>query len=206
MKHTHIRSFLWNACRLLIVLIAGSMLSALCSSCATSGYLGDRMRDAGDMFTATAGMGAGAKARIGPMQVGALYNIDMWGIRGGDFGPVPWYETCTRDALFPVPAKWIGYPMAKAGQFGEERFAHSCECDISWQRGKDFVADAPLPILGLTKQAEYYTQIEVVVAAFGSIRLGFNPGELLDFILGWTTLDIYSDDLWSKNRPEGSAH
>ena len=28
-----------------------------------------------------------------------------------------------------------------------------------------------------------------------TLRFGFNPGELLDFILGWFTIDIYGDDL-----------
>ena len=41
----------------------------------------------------------------------------------------------------------------------------------------------------------YLTQVEAVVGLGPSIRLGFNPGELLDFILGWVTLDIFNDDL-----------
>ena len=202
MKFTRTRSFLRKARWVLLVQIAGCLLSALCSGCATSGYVGDRMRDAGDVFTATAGMGFGAKARVGPIQAGALYNIDMWGLRGGDFGSVPWYETCTRDGLFPFPANWIEYPMVKAGHFGHETFAHNCRHATSWQRGKGFIAHAPLPILGVAKQPEYYTQIEVVVGMFGSIRLGFNPGELLDFALGWTTLDIYSDDIRKRKTIE----
>jgi hypothetical protein len=40
----------------------------------------------------------------------------------------------------------------------------------------------------------------------GTLRLGFNPGELLDFILGWTAIDIYNDDAVSvrKQREEES--
>ena len=66
------------------------------------------------------------------------------------------------------------------------------------KRGKGFLAKAPLPILGVANQPEYYTQVEVVIAIIGSLRLGFNPGELLDFLVGWTTLDIYGDDLNKK--------
>jgi hypothetical protein len=41
----------------------------------------------------------------------------------------------------------------------------------------------------------YWTNIEVS-AAFGfGARLGFNPGEMLDFLLGFAGLDLYSDDL-----------
>jgi hypothetical protein len=32
----------------------------------------------------------------------------------------------------------------------------------------------------------------------GGLRVGFNPGELVDFLLGWTTLDIYNDDLGTR--------
>ena len=41
----------------------------------------------------------------------------------------------------------------------------------------------------------YLTQIEVAAGLGGTLRLGFNPGELLDFILGFTTIDIFNDDL-----------
>ena len=37
--------------------------------------------------------------------------------------------------------------------------------------------------------------IEVAVGLIRTIRIGFNVGELLDFIVGWTTLDICRDDL-----------
>jgi len=52
--------------------------------------------------------------------------------------------------------------------------------------------------------ASYWTQIEAVIGIGGTLRLGFNPGELLDFILGWTTIDIYGDDLEAKKQKEKS--
>ena len=33
-----------------------------------------------------------------------------------------------------------------------------------------------------------------------AIRQSVMPGELLDFILGWTTIDIFNDDLEWKKR------
>jgi hypothetical protein len=172
--------------RVLACQFIGVSLSAFCSGCATTGYLGDRMRDAGDVFTATVGMGAGAKARVGPIQIGTIGSIDMWGLRGGKFGDVAFYETLTRDFLIPWPYH---------GSFGEERFVYQAPREMPNKRGKGFLAKAPLPIIGAADQPEYYTQVEIVIAIVGSLRLGFNPGELLDFVLGWTTLDIYSDDL-----------
>ena len=41
----------------------------------------------------------------------------------------------------------------------------------------------------------YFSQIEAVLGVVISVRVGFNPGELLDFILGWFGIDIYDDDI-----------
>jgi len=46
----------------------------------------------------------------------------------------------------------------------------------------------------------YYTEGEVALGCHYTVRLGVNPGELLDFLLGWTTLDIYGDDLEHAKR------
>jgi hypothetical protein len=44
----------------------------------------------------------------------------------------------------------------------------------------------------------YFTQIECVMGLGVNLKIGFNPGELIDFILGWTTIDIYGDDIEMK--------
>lgn len=172
--------------RVLAALAVGAVLAALCAGCAGMGYLADRGRDAADVVTAGVGMGAGLKARAGPVQVGALGNIDMWGLRGGQLGEVAFYETLTRDVLLPWPSQ---------GVFGEERYVYEAPRQMPHRRGKGFRAKAPLPVIGIADQPEYYTQVEVVIAIGGSLRLGLNPGELLDFVIGWTTLDLYGDDL-----------
>ncbi|OVE81243.1 hypothetical protein BVY04_03710 [bacterium M21] len=41
----------------------------------------------------------------------------------------------------------------------------------------------------------YLTQIEAAAGFGAGIRLGVNPGEFLDFLLGWFGLDPYCDDL-----------
>ncbi|MCX7009267.1 MAG: hypothetical protein NTY53_18815, partial [Kiritimatiellaeota bacterium] len=45
-------------------------------------------------------------------------------------------------------------------------------------------------------------QVEAAVGGGLVFRLGFNVGELLDFILGWTTIDIFGDDLESRESRE----
>ncbi len=48
----------------------------------------------------------------------------------------------------------------------------------------------------------YYTQAEACVGLGPSIRLGINPGEILDFLFGWTTIDLFGDDLeWQRRKP-----
>jgi hypothetical protein len=42
--------------------------------------------------------------------------------------------------------------------------------------------------------SEYYTQIEVTVGLVVPVRLGVNPGEIVDFALGFTNVDIFGDD------------
>jgi len=37
-------------------------------------------------------------------------------------------------------------------------------------------------------------QIELTLGIYGGLRIGFNPAEFLDFILGFTTYDLYEDD------------
>ena len=181
------------------------LLVALTGCATTRNYVADRGRDAADIFTWSVGLGAGAKARVGPIQAGALLNIDMMGLRGGAFGEIPWYEA-TEDALLPFPNR---INKNRSGcLFGRERFADPTRAGkhITVRRGKGFTADAPLPIIGIADQPEYYTEIEVVIGAAGSLRLGFNPGELVDFILGWTTIDIYGDDLEARQTKKESNH
>ena len=40
-----------------------------------------------------------------------------------------------------------------------------------------------------------YTDIEVTAALFRGFSIGFNPGELLDFLAGFICLDLYGDDI-----------
>lgn len=40
----------------------------------------------------------------------------------------------------------------------------------------------------------HYTRLEFQVGAYLGIRMGFNPGEFLDFLVGLVGLDLYADD------------
>ncbi|MCU0857484.1 MAG: hypothetical protein MUC65_03665 [Pontiellaceae bacterium] len=48
-------------------------------------------------------------------------------------------------------------------------------------------------------------QIEIAGGAIGAACLGVNPGELIDFIPGWSTVDIYHFFRFWKSRRSGSG-
>lgn len=182
-------------------LILVLLVAALLTGC-TSTYWADRGRDAADIFTVTGGLGLGAKARVGPVATGLSLIADGIGVRGGvgcgerdTFWPdimlvcngveslaILEDMDCRRGKSFFARTKWFWGFLHKG--FREE--------------GCSFGAP-PVGFYYDTKWP-YYTQIEAVVALGPSVRLGFNPGELLDFILGFTTLDIAGDDKAAQER------
>jgi len=178
--------------RQLIYSILLSSLTVFSSGC-TSPYLVDRGRDAMDIFTVSVGTGAGAKARVGPVQTGIMYQEDYYGLRGGGFGAFggshSFFYNHNYDAQFLFSGSESYQPV---------------DIDVIAKRNKEFstseaMLQIPIPLVSyLAKNSycpSYYTQIDIVAALGGSIRLGFNPGELVDFVLGWVRIDIYSDDI-----------
>lgn len=183
-------------------------ITVLTSGCATTGYWADRRQDAMDVLTVQVGYGLGAKARVGPVQTGLLADIGGVGVRGGealglkDFWPRGYDQPAKQD--------YVGVVVAREAFGGN---------DVSNRRGKSFGAKqvlfASYPMTHpeadqqswleehhmVLNPAPYFSQIEVVAAAGVSVRIGFNPGELLDFLLGWFHVDIYHDDLSRLKKP-----
>ena len=191
--------------------LAATLLLAtalLASGCAT--YVRDRVADAGDIFTATVGTGIGVTAKAGPIHTGLGFDIDLYGLRGGEFGSfVPDRKT---DTLLP-PSCDAAAIAAAIGAFGPHK-------SRAWARGKTFSSPyldtgELLPFLDLPwdDDAEchplidpQWTQIDLSVGLIASARVGFNPGELLDFLMGLVGLDLYGDDLaGSKENWEALA-
>lgn len=169
------------------------VLGVSCLMGCTSPYMAARGHDLADVFTLTVGEGFGAKARVGPVQCGLGIWADSWGLRNGEFS--------TQDPNYFTVDSSLG-----------ELFER---CTWGEDRNKDYEAEGLLfvafPSSGhqiVGGPVHYYTQIEIALGMWKSCRLGFNPGELLDFILGWTTIDILSDDVarrQQKTRVEQSS-
>jgi hypothetical protein len=206
------------------LLIVASALACVClsSGCASAGtYLAQRGRDAADIFTMTLGVGDGASVRAGPVHVSAIISSDLIGLKGGQwfangndlsfneqklaFLPIPRSEdwhTCRKDMeeLEKLRAKAEGREWKRRkylwdpNLFGSEIFVQDQgePCDV---RGKNIMANSPFPFYVASENPAYWTQFEISGGVLLSLRAGFNPGELLDFILGWTGVDIYCDDV-----------
>jgi hypothetical protein len=191
------------------------LLNAGCAS-----YVANRARDAADIFTLTIGVGAGARVQVGPVHVAVIQSSDLAGLRGGEFfsnGNGMMYNE-DKMAFVPIPrsedwnlhrkevdAREKALAQAEGREwkrkktywepnlFGSSIFVQDKEYACS-RRGKDTVINCPGPFWASGQPPSYFTQLEVSGGLLGCVRAGFNPGELLDFILGWTTLDIYGDD------------
>ena len=167
------------------------MLAACLAGCATTGdYLANRGRDLADIVTIGTGLGGGVKVRIGPIQTGLFADMQMIALRGGQF-------PCENDGyMFPSNFE------LEALVVGFESFNPKTGRSVAKQRRKRFTAEGgDIPFVMVAEPPgcpSYYTQIEVAGGLLLNVRLGFNPGELLDFILGWGTIDIFGDDIEGK--------
>jgi len=192
----------------IIQTVVAVMVIANMTGCATS-YMTDRRRDAADIFTATAGLGIGTNARIGPFHAGLSAYHDVVGIRGGRFSIYPSgihgepviVESITLEGTFlsyefSDPESFADGGLERFKRFEAKGFPLIAILDTSEER-KEELSKFP-------RIHSYYTQIEVTASILGGVRLGFNPGELLDFILGWTTVDFFKDDLEAKDQKEKS--
>jgi hypothetical protein len=175
-----------------------------CGTGCTTGYWLDRGRDLADVGSVSFGFGLGAKARVSTLQVGALGAFEGLGLRRGAIfcesgsfneGVFPW---------FPVPIGKVLFPL----NVEECRLSDS----VFEKRGKDYDVSSAVPVflmpfwdLGNLYSAppiHYYSEIEAVVALGLSVRVGFNPGELLDFLLGFAGVDMFNDDLERRKKQE----
>ena len=182
-------------------------LPAGLTGCAMSGYWTDRGRDAVDILAMAGGTGGGLTARVGPLHTGLFHGEDHVGFRGGQFRLAGPRSYCgTFDPLIIFYMEWQGF------MFYNDDFYGWGDGNLLELRGKSYRAEGQFPFFALPelkpsqgpiakKYPLYYlTQTEIAVGLGGTVRLGVNPGELLDFILGWTIIDIFSDDAEARSE------
>lgn len=143
------------------------------------------------------GYGIGAKVEVSDARLGFLYEVDCIGLRGGE--------------LLYDPPRW------KSGRFSHEEFylvageSHFVGGELAKARGKNFNRDLQLFLgsgwfgkHGAPPGPQTLTQLEAIVGLGPAVRVGFNPGELADFLLGWLGVDLYGDDVGNHSEAERS--
>ena len=182
--------------------------------------MANRGRDAADIFTATVGAGFGGfKAKAGPVQAGLMSEgiyvsfygektceTPKGGLRGGD-----WLNESSNEKKFAgfetnIDTQYFVYGMEifgggeTANERGKTRIGFTILMltfplpedsfyRIPKEENYEYAKFSALP---------YFFDIELALG-FGYIfRIGLNPAELIDFLLGLTTIDIFGDDIVKK--------
>lgn len=198
------------------VLTACMILCLFLCGCSRT-YRMNRLRDLADCVTLTWGLGVGAMVMIGPINTGLGMQWDVAGFRDG--------ESTTGENSASVNALFISYQEVRKNVFGRNNLPTRTadyympkehmknQWDKLIKNGATFYNRYPLiaqmemaPAVGPAYHArQYYTQIEVCAGLiYSGFRVGVNPGELVDFLLGFSGIDIYGDDvypyrtLWDK--------
>lgn len=199
-------------------LVAASILSG----CSSNAYLSDRGHDFADIATITISTGCGAKARVGPIHTGLIGHSDLAGLRGGSFFSGQLYD---HGQDFECPLPLLQMDMNRCVMSSVEDFhAHMTgeEDNPVTLRHKAYSAWNSIPLVTTEFKPSspqlkrdtvpdaalfhpYWTQVEVAADAFAGARVGLNPGELVDFILGWVGIDFFDDDLGARKPPEPQA-
>ena len=190
----------WGGSGARVVLLLIVALTAAAPGCAARPYLLDRVADAADTVTACIGNGVGAKTRIGPIGAGLLVNFDGVGLRGGEF--LAGFDKENSD-FTGIGAYCLVMLCELSSVRSEETFGLGMPRVVARNKAcrKATAFSLPFPQIWFLEARSaygrwhYYSQIEIVGGVWYTVRLGINPAEIVDFILGWTTLDIFNDDI-----------
>ncbi len=202
-------------CRAWMVLPILLLLAIVSSGCTTT-YWADRRNDAADVITVSAGEGFGVKARAGPVSLGVLWFQDCAGIRAGTMGV---YEGDCKDLCFIVPvSETCKIKGSRTKDFVTKGFyfrPHSSRnggwtggsIDLSGLDGRGLLVIAAVAVaigsITIPTEAEihtrwsFFSEVESVAAFGPGLRLGINPAEFVDFLLGFVGIDLFQDDMTS---------
>lgn len=174
-----------------------------------------RANDWNDVVTGTVGEGFGVKVRVGPIQTGLYTGNDMAGLRSGVKGN-NWGRIANYDYYWLFYGKehfdgWMDNrtPLARRKVVAAKSF-FPCfvrpEAMSPYAKEDIFMGEKKLT--DGSRNHAYWSQIEIAIGLGDSLRLGFNPGELLDAVCGHFGADIYGDDVTAdeaqRHRPKAS--
>jgi hypothetical protein len=170
-----------------VKIIAAALALTFCSSC-SSNYGNNLVLDARDIFSFSAGYGLGAQARVSYLAEGFLFKKDLVGMQNG----IPaWYGNQAQ--IFDVDVA-----LGRLHIFNPPY-------DVYIRKDGVLLAEGPLFLYWPRKDKwnpKWATQVDATLALGLSIKVGFNPGELLDFITGVFGYDLFGDDYEEKEFEE----
>ncbi|MCU0612913.1 MAG: hypothetical protein MUE60_14135 [Candidatus Eisenbacteria bacterium] len=177
------------------------LLTALAAATCSSPYLTNRVRDAADIATVSFGYGVGARARVSAIGTGVFANRDLGGLRGGHFDP--WWGD--ENGSFLTDVDLLIYRMEvfpAPGEAPDRRHKGFMAVGVGpWTRAGEFEL-----FRQSSRTPHFYTQIEVAAGLGPSLRVGFNPGELLDFLFGLSGADLFGDDIEDDDEHDPAVH
>ncbi len=178
--------------------VTATLLLVAVSNSGCAGYFARRLDDACDIFTATAEVkSVGFKAQMGPWGGLGVYGSDSDAFGVGFIGG----QRTRYDFTDVTMPPFVGF-VQKFRNFEDDRRRKEFHVVQSW--GVPYLRPQTNPsgFSGGFKEAgdwrrvaPRYTQVEIAIGFWGGIRLGMNFGELIDFLVGWTTLDVFGDDV-----------
>jgi len=177
-------------------LVLMAIVCVCATSCGTYGYFPDRCRDAADILTLTLGFGVGAEAKAGFYKSGVILRGDLIGLSNGEYflaGQTFSSKDTGRDDSNGGSLHFLLFGFSKQNT----KFARIRKkgIDTWWFFGFPTGAGFDTgPGSGRFPNSSI-TQFEASAGLGPLIRLGFNPLEVVDFLLGWFGLDLYGDDL-----------
>lgn len=196
---------------------AGLLPFALCALAGFATGCTDvhRSNDWADVITATLGDGYGTKARVGPFQAGLYTGNDMAGLRAGETGK-HWGHIANYDYywLFAGSEHFDGWidnrgPVVRRKVVAAQ---YIFPCFILPEapnpcRPEDMLdSTAGQKMTDGSKNHAFWTQFEFALGLGRTVRIGFNPGELLDALLGHVGIDLYGDDTTPDEEAEKRRH
>lgn len=183
------------------------------------GFWRDRRNDLADVFTLSVEPGVGAKVRVSSLGVGAYVGGPGYGLRGGVFGeqstPSNSGQPCTESAVFLVfgsekfwpNSGWAALRCKAFSADGVPLIDKASEREGSNSGRGEHTVDTSIDALvtdefelegGPRRSASFYTDVELNLGLFYGPRIGVNPGEFLDLVVGFFGLDLYGDDYYAR--------
>ncbi|MFW6107611.1 MAG: ankyrin repeat domain-containing protein [bacterium] len=198
-------------------------LAAGCAAPRTVGeYLGDRVRDAADCVRLSAGYGLGLHARAHLLRLpaigyGTAPHVRKFGWDGpAGAGALAWDETAgsvflppllwaDADGRSPDMARVLESRTAPAGAPRDARRVwHLTALGLLWPESTDrrmYFRTIPPG----TQWADAWWLGADATIGYPSVRIGVNPVEIADLLLGFAGLDILGDDHWAAETEPARA-